>query len=316
MKRHEQLTNYALAVVNEKDDISNKSLDVNKNKKLSKVAKAAAILCLSVTSMAATSTSHKSEYSPQSNKSRVENNADSNNWAGFEVDKPFWTGFDYIKEDMIVPALNCPETGSYKASAWVGLGSGNGTDTLYQTGLEMDCNNGTASYSDWWEDFPTEVSQAYSYTRIINVNDKIVAYTARDQYGIELEVYDYTPNTSGGYDFNWEDSHQLNVGSMMPGSAECITERPTYAPPASGYSALTNFGTIYFPVGTDSSPNVGCDASDGTYNFVLSDSGAWLPGITTYDMYNSVASPSAYPLAVNNGPTATGAYSVTWEVSS
>ena len=69
----------------------------------------------------------------------------SGNWAGYAV-----TGekFTWVSASWIQPAATCSSKTTY-SSFWVGL-DGDGSNSVEQTGSEVDCSGGRASYYGWY----------------------------------------------------------------------------------------------------------------------------------------------------------------------
>lgn len=237
-------------------------------------------------------------------------NSTSTNWSGYVAGAP--SSLNFVQSTFEVPSLTCPATGDYDASVWAGLGGSSSTDILYQDGLGMACNSGTASYRFWWEEYPTNTEQDYP-SRPVSAGDKIIAYAMINQYGIKLDMYDFGPASNPS--FQWELSHQIDLsGSYTPTIAECIVERPSFS--NGTLENLTDFGEIDFLSDSTYTQDKGCDVvANNTDNIITSSSSSLnhlTTGINVYDIVNS----SNDVLASTQDQTASGAVTVTWQASS
>ncbi|HET9722158.1 MAG TPA: G1 family glutamic endopeptidase [Candidatus Saccharimonadales bacterium] len=258
----------------------------------------AALACLSAAIGIASSDSSLNLKTPREG---VMDSSHSLNWAGYTAPNP--GAFNFIQERfLVVPTLDCPASGDYDATSWVGMGSGISTDVLYQTGIGMACNDGVTSYRTWWEDYPTEAEQSFSSSGTISSGDKIQEIVSITQNGVKFEVDDYG---TSGTSMQWSATKQKTVLPVPhPSAAECITERPTVV--GGGYEDLTDFGTL------NVTSDKGCDLVAGAKNHIISSIVPGINGAGPIDMYNA----NDDPLALTSDPSSLGDYTVTWKAGS
>ncbi|MFI9276027.1 G1 family glutamic endopeptidase [Kitasatospora sp. NPDC052896] len=152
----------------------------------------------------------------------------SSNWSGYAT-----TGakFTSVSASWVQPTATCDGNDSY-SSFWVGL-DGDGSDSVEQTGTEVDCSEGSPLYSSWYEMYP-----AYP----VNFNDAVrpgdhftASVTAGDGGSFTLKLSDTTQG--------WSHTVKKTLSNAALASAEIIAEAPS---DASGPLPLTNFGTVDF----------------------------------------------------------------------
>ena len=149
------------------------------------------------------------------------------NWAGY-----YATGVDgsvsQITGTWTEPKVKCGK-GPSMAVSWVGM-DGVGSFTVEQTGTQVNCSGGVATYAAWYELYPRPVKIISSLT--VAAGDKVsasVSYVSGD-FELTIEV--------AGHEYS-----KLASVSADRSSAECIVER---AANSTGYEDLTNFGTFKF----------------------------------------------------------------------
>jgi hypothetical protein len=234
------------------------------------------------------------------------------NWAGYEID----TMPDYVDgmlADWIEPSLTCPSSGTQNADIWVGLGTGSVSDPLYQTGVKLDCSDGTGTVKAFWEEYP-EISpeQSFEYNHTISPGDKMVASMHPNSNGMELDLQDYGSDLSQPY-ANWTSQEQIwETTPSSFGSGECIVERDTVD---SGFSDFANVGTVQFSTDTSGSFAKACDILANDNDHIISSSGTTLSGIKRDEMWGSI-NPDADLLASTTGQSTSGSFQVEWQGSS
>jgi hypothetical protein len=149
----------------------------------------------------------------------------STNWAGYA---DTGTGFTRVVGKWVEPTASCPATGSPLAAFWVGI-DGFTSDSVEQDGTIIECNNGTASYFDWWEMFPSNAVQVVNQ---VNPGDTIIASVVRSGDSYTLSVTDST-TTSDSFT-----TTQTSAGDA-DSSAEWIAEAPSGS---TGVEPLAPFG--------------------------------------------------------------------------
>ena len=158
-------------------------------------------------------------------------NETSVNWFGYVADSG---GYTNVQSSWVEPSVDCSR-GNGSAVFWVGLDGWN-SDAVEQTGTEADCSNGSASYSAWWETWPTNTIQTYGDT--LEPGDSLTAkvtFEGNDNYDIYI-----VDNTRG-----WsEDNHKQGASGADNQSAEVVGETPGYA--NNTYANLPDFNSLTF----------------------------------------------------------------------
>jgi hypothetical protein len=138
-----------------------------------------------------------------------------------------------VSGSWTVTAVSCPSRGTLYAAFWVGI-DGYSSSTVEQTGTLAECSHGVATYSAWYEFYPSPMYTISS----VNVKPGDVI-TANVQYtGGSTFVATITDTTTGK-----SSSNSAVVTSAQRSSAEWIAEAPS-----SGFGVLplANFGTVSF----------------------------------------------------------------------
>jgi hypothetical protein len=68
--------------------------------------------------------------------------------------KPQKDAVSYVAGSWTVPTVSCPRRGTSYAAFWVGI-DGYSSSTVEQTGTLAECSNGVATYSAWYEFYPS-----------------------------------------------------------------------------------------------------------------------------------------------------------------
>ncbi len=154
----------------------------------------------------------------------------SRNWSGYVA---LGTGYTSIGADWIVP--QAAASTSFAADAtWVGIGGLSSTD-LIQTGTQAVIENGTTTYTAWYELLPAS-SETVPMT--VNPGDTIQARLTDQLNGTWLiSLADLTNGQSYQTTVSYDSSHS---------SAEWIEEMPS---DGSGFVPLDNFGSVSFSGG-------------------------------------------------------------------
>jgi len=157
----------------------------------------------------------------------------SETWFGYAADSGSYTS---VESTWVEPAVDCSK-GAGEATFWVGL-DGASNEAVEQTGTEANCSlSGQASYSAWWETFPTNTIQTYANT--VEPGDTLTAkvtFEGNDKYDL------YLTDTTQGWT---EDNLEQGGSGAANSSAEVVGETPDIIP---GYIFfnLPDFGTVNF----------------------------------------------------------------------
>jgi Peptidase A4 family len=161
----------------------------------------------------------------------------SRNWDGYiTYASSHGTDFNSVKATWVQPSVTCEAAGAWTVF-WVGL-DGWWNNTVEQGGSEAQCGTGgAATYSLWWEMFPTNAIQT---VLTIKVGDKI---TASVKYSTTTSKFTITVKdvTSGKSFTNRELCGSGLVCSRS--SADVITEDVGMFG-GSGFFPLADYGTM------------------------------------------------------------------------
>ena len=179
-------------------------------------------------------------------------NSCSTNWSGYAVTGAVGS-VSFVGGSWTVAAVSCPRRGSSYAAFWVGI-DGYSSSTVEQTGTLAQCSHGVASYSAWYEFYPSPMYTISSLT--IKPGDVIkaqVQFTSGNTF-----VATITDTTTGG-----TLSNTATVTSAQRSSAEWIAEAPSSN---SGVLPLANFGTASFgSTSTDTATMAGVTQAIGLF---------------------------------------------------
>ena len=156
-------------------------------------------------------------------------NSTSSNWSGYAT-----TGTTYsdVQASWTQPTGNCSDGQTAYSSFWIGI-DGDGTNSVEQTGSEVDCSGGSPVYYAWYEMYP---AYPVNYSNTVRPGDSFsaeVKYIGSNKF--TLSITDHTQN--------WSHSVTKTLRRAARGSAEWIAEAPSSG---SGVLPLANFGTVNF----------------------------------------------------------------------
>jgi hypothetical protein len=185
--------------------------------------------------------------------------ATSTNWSGYADT----TGtFNSVSASWTQPAGTCSRGDQY-AAFWVGI-DGYNSQTVEQTGSEVDCVGRTAEYYAWYEMYPGP-SQTYSDT--VRAGDHFTASVTYD--GGENFTLSISDKTEG-----WNETTEQSLGSSPAlSSAEVITEAPCCTS-SGGILPLTDFGTVSFTGSTANGEAIGTSSLSPEEINMVNSSGA------------------------------------------
>jgi hypothetical protein len=163
----------------------------------------------------------------------------SSNWAGAIL---IGSGYTAVTGQFTVPTPKVPSgsssSGTYSASAWVGIDGDTWGNAILQTGVDFTISNGKVSYDAWYEWYP---DYAYDFTGItISAGDVIkVTVTAASKSSGTAVIENVTTGKSVSHTF----SSGSTEGSLGEVNAEWIVE--DFESDGSLVN-LVNFGTVTF----------------------------------------------------------------------
>ena len=164
--------------------------------------------------------------SPLIGHSFSRNASQSTNWSGYAA-----TGrFTSVSATWTEPAGHCTSATRY-ASFWVGL-DGFNSNTVEQTGSDVDCSGGSPVYYSWYEMYP---AYPVNFRNTVRPGDHLfgsVTFNGGSGYTLVLQ------DTTRGWSHT---VHKTRTGAQHS-SAEVIAE----APSSVSILPLTNFGTAHF----------------------------------------------------------------------
>ncbi len=155
----------------------------------------------------------------------------SSDWAGYDV-----TNGDYksVSASWVQPTVSCTTGETSYSAFWVGL-DGDGSESVEQIGTSSDCDNGTPTYSAWYEFYP-QASQDLAAT--VKAGDQLTATVTASSAGTYKLVL--TDKTQG-----WTKTETGSAPDAQNASAEIIAEAPSSAR-AGNVLPLANFAKVKF----------------------------------------------------------------------
>src|SRR5690349_16281502 len=152
--------------------------------------------------------------------------ATSTNWSGYAATTGTYTS---VSASWTEPTGTCSGSAKY-SSFWVGL-DGYNSNSVEQTGSEVDCSGSTPVYYAWYEMFP---NPSFSYSNTVRPGDRFnasVTYTGSNHFSLFIQ------DTTQG----WSHTHTGTRAGAPRSSAEVIVEAPSSS---GGILPLANFGTV------------------------------------------------------------------------
>jgi hypothetical protein len=154
------------------------------------------------------------------------------NWSGYAS---FGTTFKAISGRWTQPAVDCSVAPNGIAVFWVGL-DGYSSPTVEQDGTVAECDNGVASYYDWWEMYPSNAAQIVNPISAGDVFVSTVTYTGGGHF--TLTVND-TTHPAASF------TRTATCAGCQRSSSEWIAEAPCCLGNGD-YYPLPNWGKIKF----------------------------------------------------------------------
>ncbi len=163
----------------------------------------------------------------------------STNWSGYAATGGTYTS---VSSSWTEPTGTCGSGDQY-SSFWVGL-DGYRSDSVEQTGSEVDCNGRTPEYYSWYEMYP---ANPVSFSNAVQPGDRFtgsVTYTEGSSFTLKL-----SDSTEG-----WSHTVTKTLSGAARSSAEVIAEVPCCTV-SGGILPLADFTRVSFTGATvDRSP--------------------------------------------------------------
>ncbi len=161
----------------------------------------------------------------------------SSNWAGYSA-----TGgtFTSVSSSWVQPAASCSSQDSYSAF-WIGI-DGDGSDSVEQTGSEVDCSGGSPVYYAWYEMYP---AYPVNYSNTVEPGDHFTSTVSASGDTFTLKLSDTTQG--------WSKTTTKTSSTAEDASAEVIAE----APSSDTVLPLADFGTVNFSNSTANGEAIG-----------------------------------------------------------
>jgi hypothetical protein len=179
----------------------------------------------------------------------VDSQVGSDNWSGYAA-----TGsngaFHSITANWTQPTGHC-SSGTTYSSFWVGL-DGYSSDSVEQTGSEVDCSGRTPQYYSWYEMYP---AFPVNFSNTVKAGDSFtgtVTFSGTNTYTLTL-----TDHTQG-----WTKTITKKHSGLARSSAEVITEAPSSS---SGPLPLTDFGTVTYSSSAANGTSLGSQSPQGIF---------------------------------------------------
>lgn len=171
------------------------------------------------------------------------------------------SGFRTISGSWTMPAVQC-NTSNDLFAPWVGI-DGYGSQTVEQTGVQVDCSSGSPVYSGWYEMYPAPPQY---FSNPVDAGDSITAsvvYNGGRTYTLKL-----TDDTKG-----WTKTVRQQISAQNV-SAEAVIESPTQSYPSFNSLDFSNIVVngqsfdAYNPQPIDSGQYTETALSNGAFSIV------------------------------------------------
>jgi hypothetical protein len=172
----------------------------------------------------------------------------STNWSGYAVSGANGK-YTSISASWVQPTGTCTTRRSDQYSSfWVGL-DGFASNSVEQTGSEVDCAGTTPEYYTWYEMYP---AAPVNYTNTVRPGDHFTASVTFS--GTETYTLKIADTTQG-----WSHTTTKNEAGLSRSSAEVITEAPSSN---TGVLPLADFGTINYSASAANGTSLGSQSPD------------------------------------------------------
>lgn len=175
---------------------------------------ATATLLVGPVAASSASAASAASYGPQITFGHSPHRFAGGNWGGYVSTG----GFTTARASWVMPSVTCTSSSDLFAP-WVGL-DGSGSSTVEQTGIAVDCADGTPAYKPWIEMYPAVPEY---FTEPVAAGDRItgvIAYQGSGAYSLTL-----SDSTAG-----WSKTFSRSTSAKNL-TAEAIIESPTDAYP-------------------------------------------------------------------------------------
>jgi hypothetical protein len=168
---------------------------------------------------------------------------ESTNWSGYAATGANGT-FKSVSASWTEPTGTCTSRRSAQYSSfWVGL-DGFNSNSVEQTGTDVDCSGRTPVYYGWYEMYP---AFPVNFSNTVRPGDKLsasVTFSGTQTFTLVLK-----DSTQG-----WTQTITKSQAGLARSSAEVITEAPSSS---SGVLPLADFGTVSYSVSDANGTSLG-----------------------------------------------------------
>ncbi|HEY3477702.1 MAG TPA: G1 family glutamic endopeptidase [Streptomyces sp.] len=180
------------------------------------------------------------------------------NWGGYVARG---SNFTNVTGSWTMPHVTCNSSNDLYAP-WIGI-DGYGSQTVEQTGVQVDCSSGSPAYSGWYEMYPA--APRY-FSNPVSAGDVFTASVVSNGGGsYTLKLSDTTKG--------WSKTTNARL-SARNASAEAVIESPTGSYPSfsrQDFSGITVNGrsfSTYGPQAIDSGPYTETPLNGGSFSII------------------------------------------------
>jgi hypothetical protein len=185
-------------------------------------------------------------------------------WGGYVAQG---SDFRSITGSWTMPQVTC-NSGNDLFAPWVGI-DGYGSQTVEQTGVQVDCSSGSPALSAWYEMYPAD---PVYWNDPVAVGDSLTGSVTTDGSG--TYTLTLTDNTAG-----WTERTQQQLDAQDV-SAEAVIESPSQSYPSfdeldfTGVTVNGQSFDAFSPQAIDSGPYTETGLSGGSFSIVPASGGA------------------------------------------
>ncbi|MFF7634234.1 G1 family glutamic endopeptidase [Kitasatospora sp. NPDC008050] len=186
-------------------------------------------------------------------------------WGGYVAQG---SNFSSVTGSWTMPQVTC-NTSNDLFAPWVGI-DGYGSQTVEQTGVQVDCSSGSPVLSGWYEMYPAPPQY---FSDPVNAGDSFTGSVTTDGNG--NYTLTLTDNTLG-----WSENTTQNLGAQNV-SAEAVIESPSQSYPSFNeldFSNVTVNGQVFdsfSPQAIDSGQYTETQLQNGSFAIVPAGGGNW-----------------------------------------